>query len=192
MTDPADDLSEVLAPQPGASSPALRDALLRATERRLVRGRWARRLTRVAAVAAVFFVGGAAGWLARPERQRVVEVAGETRTVAVPVPVPVLVPQPGVDTLGSPGTPGTLLAAGEAELRAEQANEPAEAAKLYRAAGDAFLRDQDYTNATRCYHLYLARGGDSALSVNRDDSWLLTSLKNAAFKEKTNVPKIDG
>jgi hypothetical protein len=140
----------------------------------------------VAAVAAVFLIGGAAGWLARPERQRVVEVAGETRTVVVPVPVPVLLPPP------DPGSPGTLLAASEAELRAEQANEPAEAAKFYRAAGDAFLRDQDYTNATRCYHLYLARGGDSALSFNRDDSWLLTSLKNAAFKEKTNVPKIDG
>jgi len=188
MTDPADELSEVLAPQPGGPSPELRDALLRATERQLWRDRFARRLTRAAAVAAVFLAGGAAGWLARPERQRVVEVAGETRTVVVPVPVPVPVPQPGVNT----GPAGTLLAAGEAELRAEQANEPAEAAKFYRAAGDAFLRDQDYLNATRCYHLYLARGGDAALLPNRDDSWLLTSLKNAAFKERTHVPKIDG
>ena len=188
MTDPADELSEVLAPQPGGPSPELRDALLRATERQLWRDRFARRLTRAAAVAAVFLAGGAAGWLARPERQRVVEVAGETRTVVVPVPVPVPVPQPGVNT----GPAGTLLAAGEAELRAEQANEPAEAAKFYRAAGDAFLRDQDYRNATRCYRLYLARAGEDGLTLESGDTWLLISVKNAAFKEKYDAAKTGG
>ncbi len=80
----------------------------------------------------------------------------------------------------------------QAELRAEQADDRAEAARLYRQAGNAFLRDQDYANATRCYRLYLARSGDTALSLDTDDSWLLVSLKNAAFKEKIHVAKIDG
>src|SRR5437899_2372763 len=129
MTDPADDLSDVLAPQPGAPSPALRDALLRATERRLARDRWARRLGRAAAVAAVFLAGGAAGWLWRtpvahegPRAAGDGEPAPAPEVVVVPVPVPVLQP-PVAD---APGSPGTLLAASEVELRAEQADDPAE------------------------------------------------------------------
>jgi hypothetical protein len=75
-------------------------------------------------------------------------------------------------------------------LQAEQADDRAEAAKLYRVAGDTFLGEQDYANATRCYRLFLTRAGDDGLSPERGDSWLLTSLKNAAFQEKTDVPKI--
>ena len=187
MIDPPDDLAEALAPRPGQPSPELRDALFRATERQLARDRWLRRAARAAAVAAVFLVGGVTGWLARPERTKLVEVAGDV--VAVPLVVPVPIPSMEVHT---PGSTGTLLAASRAELRAEQADDRAEAAKLYRQAGDAFLRDQDYANATRCYRLYLARGGDTALSLGADDSWLLVSLKNAAFKEKAHVPKTDG
>jgi hypothetical protein len=74
-------------------------------------------------------------------------------------------------------------------LRAEQTDDRTEAAKLYRTAGDTFLRNEDYTNATRCYRLFLIHAGDSGLSPESNDTWLLTSLKNAAFKEKTNAPK---
>jgi hypothetical protein len=186
MIDPPDDLADVLAPRPGQPSPELRERLFRATERRLARDRWLRRGTRATAVAAVFLLGGFAGWLVRPERERVIEVAGDA--VAVPVVVPIVL-NPDVPATGSTGT---QLVAAQAELRAEQADDRAEAAKLYRQAGDAFLRDQDYANATRCYRLYLARGGDTALSLATDDSWLLISLKNAAFKEKAHVPKTDG
>ena len=77
-----------------------------------------------------------------------------------------------------------------AELQAEQMDDPAEAAKLYRAAGDRFLDREDYRNATRCYRLFLARAGDNGLSPEKGDSWLLTSLKNAAYKEKTHAPPI--
>ena len=67
------------------------------------------------------------------------------------------------------------------------------AAKLYRQAGDAFLTaEQDYANAARCYRLFLARGGDNALSPEPSDSWLLTSLKNAAFKEKVHATLPNG
>jgi len=187
MTDSDDDLADVLAPPSGEPSPALRDALLRATERRLARDRLARRVSRTALVAVVFVAGGLAGWFAKTP------VAGAPgppapEVVAVPIVVPVPVPE-----RQSPNLRQTPLSASEAELRAEQADDRAEAARLYRVAGDAFLRDQDYRNATRCYRLYLARSGDAALSLETDDSWLLTSLKNAAFKEKTNVvPKTDG
>lgn len=186
MSDSHDDLDEVLAPQPGQPSRVLRETLLRATERQLTRDRWLRRGTRVAAVAGVFFLGGLAGWLIRPERQRDIEVAGDV--VAVPVVVPIIV-KPDVPATGSAGT---QLAASQAELLAEQTDDRAEAARLYRQAGDAFLRDQDYANATRCYRLFLARGGDTSLALAADDSWLLVSLKNAAFKEKAHVPKTDG
>jgi hypothetical protein len=185
MSDPNDDLDDVLAPQPGKPSPALRESLLQITERRLARARRLRHGAKIAAFAAVFVVGGAVGWFARPERERerVIEVAGETRTLVVPILVPIA-QTPVADPPGSPPLSGP-----QTELRAEQADDRIEAAKLYRAAGDTFLREQDYSNATRCYRLFLIRAGDSGLSLEADDSWLLTSLKNAAFKEKTNAPK---
>jgi hypothetical protein len=55
-----------------------------------------------------------------------------------------------------------------------------------------FLREQDYSNATRCYRIHLLRGGATALSLAAEDSWLLTSIKNAAFQEKSHVQKSDG
>ena len=63
---------------------------------------------------------------------------------------------------------------------------------MYRIGGDAYLDAQDYSNAARCYRLFLARAGDTALSPATGDTWLLTSLKNAAFKEKLDAPKTDG
>jgi hypothetical protein len=184
MTDP--ELEDLLTPRAGQSAPALRDELLRRTERALTRAGWLRFGAKVAAVAAIFLVGGLVGWLARPER--VVEVAGAERTVQVPVVVPLFLTRGG-DASDSAG-PTEPVSATATELRAEQADDQAEAAKLYRAAGDTFLRDQDYANATRCYRLFLTRAGDTGLAPARDDSWLLTSLKNAAFKEKTDVSKI--
>jgi hypothetical protein len=186
MTDP-DDLEDLLKPQTGSPAPALRDELLRRTERVLTRARWLRLGAKAAAVAAVFLVGGAVGWLARPERERVVEVAGAERIV--PIVVPLFLTQ-GADSGGSLSVPESPLSATAAELQAEQADDRAEAAKLYRVAGDTFLGEQDYANATRCYRLFLTRAGDDGLSPERGDSWLLTSLKNAAFQEKTDVPKI--
>jgi hypothetical protein len=83
--------------------------------------------------------------------------------------------------------------AAAAELRAELADDPTEAARLYRMAGDKYLGDRaDYANATRCYRLYLIRAGDAGLTPEPTDTWLLTSLKNSAFKEKLNVAKTGG
>jgi hypothetical protein len=189
MTDPNDDLADVLGPQPAVPVSGLRETLLRRTERRLARDRWVRRGAKVAAVAAVFLAGGAAGWLVRAP---VADALGSPvpEVVVVPVPVPVPVPAPVADAPGSPSSPP--LSGSEAELRAEQADGPTEAARLYRVAGDSFLRTEDYANATRCYRLFLIRAGDPGLAIEANDSWLLVSLKNAAFKEKTDALKTDG
>src|SRR5262245_28014722 len=190
MTDPTDDLADVLGPRPGNPSPALRESLLRQTERQLLRDRWLRRGAAAAAVAAVFLAGGAAGWFIRAPRAPVADAPGSPVPEVVVVPVVVPLRAPVADAPGSPGT-AQPLSPSEAELRAEQADDPGEAAKLYRVAGDLFLRREDYANATRCYRLFLARGGVAALALEATDSWLLVSLKNAAFKEKTDVPKTD-
>ena len=184
MTDPHDELEDLLRPRPEASTLALRGAILARTERALARLRWTRRAVRSAAVAAAVLAGAGAGWLLKPAC--VVEVAGTRQ--AVPVFVPVFVGVE-VDASRPPATPELPPSAAAAELQAEQRDDPAEAARLYRAAGDRFLDRHDYPNATRCYRLFLARAGDGGLYLERGDSWLLTSLKNAALKEKIDVPK---
>jgi hypothetical protein len=181
MTDD-DELDELLTPRPSVPDTAKRDALLARTERMLVAERRYRHATRIAAVVGVLAAGVAIGWLSRPER--VVEVVAER-------PVPVFVPLYYGGITGIPSSPGPPpLSATAAELQAEQADDDAAAARLYRAAGDAFLGDQDYRNAMRCYRLHLARAGDDALATERGDSWMLTSLKNAAYKEKIDVSNI--
>ena len=183
-----DELADVLAPRPGTPSPEFRAELLRRTERHLARVRWVRRGAKAVAVAAVFL----AGWFARSSSVPPPLPASVPDPVVVPVVVlvPVPTPAPVADAPGSPEqAPGSPAAA---ELLAEQADDRAEAARLYRVAGDAFLGRQDYPNAARCYRLFLARSGDTGLSLEPADSWLLTSLKNAAFKEKTDAPKTDG
>jgi len=198
MTDPTpeppDDLDAFLAPNPTTGpAPGLRESLFRRTERNLARGRLVRRLAMAGLVAAVFVGGGLVGWVAKPDREtvRVERISSPPEVVTVPVAVPVPVPHPVPDSPEPPRTETATAAA--AELLAEQADDRAEAARLYRLAGDRYLNDdQDYRNAARCYRLFLARVGDSGLSPDPADTWLLTSLKNAAFKEKFDVLRTDG
>jgi hypothetical protein len=176
-TEP-DDLSELLSPKPGAESDALREDVFRRTARALALRRWARRAAKCA-VAAALLVGAFA--LGRGTAPQAPEVEPQARTefVAVPVAVPVL-PE-------SPEPPPAARTARALELDAELADGMA-SAHLYRDAGDAFLlAEDDPANAARCYRLFLARAGDTALSPERGDSWLLVSLKNAAFKEKIDA-----
>jgi hypothetical protein len=186
MADPnePDDLGELLGPPPAAESPGLREAILRHTERRLAARRWTRSGVKAAAAAAVFAAGLVLGARNAP-RERV--FAPEPLIEVVAVPVPVFVPLPGGAVEPSP--PQVATRSGhELELAAEQTDDATAAAKLYRKAGDAYLdAEQDYANAARCYRLFLARAGDSALAPEPGDSWLLTSLKNAAFKEKVHA-----
>jgi hypothetical protein len=197
MSDPHDELDELLSPKPGGEQPGLRDELFRRTGQQLARARLAHRLARAAAAVAVFAAGGLAGWAAKPGRGSVERVPSPPEVVAVPVVVPVPVvgsgglTSPGSPGLASPGSPAASPA--ELELKAELADDPAEAARLYRLAGDAYLNDrQDYRNAARCYRLFLAWAGDAGLSPEPGDTWLLTPLKNAAFKEKYHVANNGG
>jgi hypothetical protein len=197
MSDPAlpsDDVDSLLAPSPGTGSrPDLRDIVFRQTERALHRGRWLRRVAKAGVIAAVFAAGGLVGWGVKPERVTVETITPPSEVVCVPVVVPVVIESPSApaDPVAKTPSPVTLSAAA-AELQAEQADAPGEAARLYRLAGDTYLNDlQDYRNAIRCYRLFLDRVGDTGLSPDPADTWLLTSLKNAAFKEKFHVAKTD-
>lgn len=185
MADEPDELEDLLAPPLTAETPGLRDAVLNRTLRRLAVVRWSRRVAKCAAVAAVFALGvGVGTWRTRVERETVLvptpqEPIREVQFVPVLVPLPPASPEPPV--VESPQTAKAL------ELDAEQAD-GAQAAVLYRRAGDAYLSaEEDYANAARCYRLFLTRGGEPALAPESSDSWLLTSLKNAAFKEKAHA-----
>jgi hypothetical protein len=89
------------------------------------------------------------------------------------VTIPVIVPVEDFAERKTPGSPILPpMTASRAELLAEQADDPAETA--------------------RCYQLFLVHAGESGLSPKAGDTWLLTSLKNAAFKEKFHVANTDG
>jgi hypothetical protein len=193
MTDERDELDQLLAPHPPAEAPGLREALLRRTERRLVVGRWVHRAGRCAALAAVFAAGIGVGlWRAPRQRETVLVPTPVPHVEVVTVPVPVVFPVPG-SSAGPAPAPAVARSARELVLEAEQADDSPTAAKLYRQAGDAYLSaEQDYAGAARCYRLFLARGGVTALTPEPGDSWLLTSLKNAAFKEKVHATLSDG
>lgn len=181
-TDP-DDLDALLAPRP---APPADPELFARTERALARGRQLRHVGRVAVGVGVFAAGLALGWVAKPDAPVRVPPADV-------IPVPIVVPVPVGES--GPGPVGTAApaTAGAAELLAEQADDPAEAARLYRLAGDKFLNDtQDFRNARRCYRLFLARAGDTGLSPAAADSWLLADLKTTIAKERTDATKTDG
>jgi hypothetical protein len=193
MADERDDLDDLLAPRPAAETPGLRDALLRRTRRRLRFGRRARRAGAAAGIAAVFAAGVGVGvWHAPRARETVLVPTPVPQVEIVTVPVPVVIPVP--DRSAERPPPPVAVRSGRAlELDAEQADDAPTAADLYRRAGDAYLTaDQDYVNAARCYRLFLARAGAPALAPDPGDSWLLTSLKNAAFKEKVHATPLNG
>jgi hypothetical protein len=190
-----DDLSELLSPPQASDTPGLREAILRHTQRRLAFRKWTRRAGKAAAVAAVFAAGiGVGAWRTPAGRETVLVPTPVVQTEVVTLPVPVFIPVGAANGSAEPTPQVAEAATAKAlELSAEQADDALAAAKLYRQAGDAYLTaEQDYANATRCYRLFLARAGDTALTPEHGDSWLLTSLKNAAFKEKVHATSTNG
>jgi hypothetical protein len=174
---PPDDLplDALLAPPSQFGDDLLRSAILRQTRRRLTRRRWLRRLARVALPAVCFAAGMVVMALRNSPRAEPHVV-----TVAVPVERPAAqsVP-PAVKKVASPE---------ELELEAERSFARAESARRFREAGDRYLRElADYRAALRCYRNYLDEAEDGALAASADDTWLLTSLKDARRKETENA-----
>ncbi len=164
MSEPTDDLADVFAAVPTPTAdPVRREATLRATVRALRRGRWLRRgLVGVCAVT-LFVAGGVAGWFSKPTRSPIVVVSPEP-----PTEHPEIAP---------PATPAEPLTAERLELIAELADDPSEAARLYREAGDRFLTDRDYENAARCYRRHLITVDADGRKLIASDSWMLQTMK---------------
>lgn len=171
MTD--DDL---LTPRPPAANDPLKAALLDRTTRRLRFARRARLAVRVG-VCVACFAAGLATALVRP--------APEPIVAYVPVREE-LPPAPKADPKDeSPPPLAVALSPAQLELEAEKTLARAESAKLFREAGDRYLREYaDYRAALRCYRNSLDTDPD-ALAVSPDDTWLLTSLKRARAQEST-------
>lgn len=192
MNEPHVDVEELLAPKPDDVPIVYRDALFSQTERRVVWNRRVRFVRRSIVMPVIFILGLFVGVLTRSDPGRpktepnLLAPVVRVITVEIPIPVPQLPDSPS--PIAKSLEPATAT---DAELRAELADDPADAARFYRTAGDRYLNDaSDFANAARCYRLFLARAGTPGLNPEPGDTWLLTSLKNAAFKEKAHDAKI--
>lgn len=166
-------LDALLAPGPDADS-ALRADLLRRTAGRLRARRRLRYAARVGLLAACFLGGVAAARLVEAPRP-------EVRVVAVAVPVPRQEDE-------RPAPPERTFGPAELEREAERTFVKAESARRFREAGDRYLRDEaNFQAALRCYRNYLDEAEGPELAAAPDDTWLLTSLKNARRKETGNA-----
>ena len=164
MTEPPDDLAGLLGSVPAtAPNPARRETTLQKTVGVLGR-RWifGRALVVVAAVG-LFATGGITGWIAKP--------------TPVPVAEPLLPPPARSSHESSRPLDAEPLSAEQLELRAELVDDPADAARLYREAGDRFLNGRDYENAARCYRRHLSVADADALKASASDSWMLHTMK---------------
>jgi hypothetical protein len=171
MTD-----DELLGPRPSPPNEALRAELLRRTSGRVRLARWVRRAG-AAAVCLAFFAAGVGTAFLRP--------VPEPQVVHVELPKPPVANTPGPSPPAPPAV-ARSLSPSELELQAEQAPVPAESARLFREAGDRYLRDYaDYRAALRCYRNYLDEADPEARAALPDDTWLLTSLKRARAQENT-------
>ena len=165
MSEPPDDLTSLLGPVPAtAPDPSRRLETFQRTVGTLRRGRHLRRVLVVVAAVWLFAAGGITGWLAKPIPVAVGELPSLPPTRPSPeTSRPVEVEPPSGERL---------------ELRAELADDPADAARLYREAGDWFLNGRDYENAARCYRRHLSVANADALKESASDSWMLHTMKS--------------
>jgi hypothetical protein len=164
-------MDDLLTPEPNTVASSLREDIWAQTTHQLHRTRQLQKLRRWG-VASLCFLGGvgAGASVLHPEPPSV-----EHRVIVrVEVPVP-----------ADPATPAVLVQnPAEMEKAAKGTVAKAEAAKLYREAGNHYLRDYfDHTAALRCYKRFLDLAAPGELQTTSDDTWLLTSLKRDRSQE---------
>ncbi len=167
---------ELLAPSRECGNGKLREALLNRTTRR-IRLQHRLRHVRMAGLFSLVFVGGmaAATALFGPRQAE--------RLVVVHVPVEVEKPSP------APAAPAQRLSPAEIELQAERTLARNESSRLFREAGDRYLREEaNLEAALRCYRNFLDEADEVNMALTDTDTWLLTSLKNDRRKETENDP----
>lgn len=162
MTDSDDELLPLLKPHDALAS---NEKLFAETMRILQRRAMIRRIAKMGGLVAVFAIGIAIGWFAKP-----------TPVVEAVKPAVVVdeAPQDGSSTY-------VALTPDQIEQKAELADDRGEAGKYYKLAGDAYLARQRYDEAARCYRLFVNMSRDTDLG--KDDSWLLCSVKITTQKE---------
>ena len=183
MTEPDDDLAELLCPKPASTNQELLKAtILRDTTRRLQTAQRWRFVRRVVGVLAVFAGGVLCGWFMKPI---------ETITVLVPTqPDALVLPALPLPEESVPTPPRET--AQQLEIKAELADDRAESANFYRMAGDRYLKDfADYGQAARCYKLHLNAVGPAGRDVSIEDEWLLMSMKLTQNQEMKNALRND-
>lgn len=163
-----DTLEDLLGPGDGSPSPR-REAMRRATTRRVHFALWARRTRWAVLLGAAYLAGVFTPW-ARPEPTMV--------PVIVPMVTPAESPEPTVPILAR-------LSPSRLEMAAEEAMpRPAESARLYREAGDLYLSEAgDIASAARCYRLYLAAAMPPERVPVPADNWLMFSMKSELVSE---------
>ena len=164
------------------ASPALREAVWQGTVRRL---RWRRR-TRRAAIACAFVLVYAAGF---GTTQFLPEEPSDVVRVATHEPAPPTEEAPPVVEAPAPAAEpitAKLLLDPEALARRLYAAGPEERRQLLKQAGDCYLADRgDIKEAVQCYRRLLDLApADEPMTVEKDDNWLLVSLKEARQKER--------
>ena len=164
-----DDLDRLLGPPAGDPNPDLREVIRRRTGRGVRRRRWVRVGGNVLTAVGLFVAGLAVGSARVPAPPD----PPPPEVIAVPVLVPVRPPAP-------PPPENPYLTADRLEQDAERTDDRAEAARLYRLAGDKYLTDAaEPGQAARCYRLHLRYAGPAGRTVEPADSWLLMSLKSS-------------
>jgi hypothetical protein len=177
--EPMDDdplVDTALSPVVAKSDATLRLTLLAQTSRQLRLRRRMRIVGRIGVVIMAFATGMIAVIAAR-------EPVPTERIVVVAMPVEVEKPAPIAKE-----SPARRLTPAEVELEAERSLAKVESSRLFREAGDRFLREeQDLQAALRCYRNFLDEAAETDLVAAESDTWLLTSLKNARRKETENA-----
>lgn len=173
MNDP-ESLDAFLAITPPASDPVLRNDVLARTLPVVRRRRLVRRAGLVVALAACFAGGAFTMRFFTPAAEPEVQfVERYIERKDVPPPTPQVAP--------SSIEPATSALA----LEWQAVENPARRAELYRLAGDRYLSDEnDMASAVRCYKHALNGATVEELQITPQDTWLLSSLKNARLEEQ--------